>query len=293
MKSLTDGTDFRDNNIIINGRGFIISETFSNPIDLFTFTSETLRNGVHKFMIVGIDDVQNYTIADPVFVEVDGYPLAPLALAISDYDDDTKIVTLTWRHSNDYRIASYNVYHNGGSGAIDYDTIIDTIDYPTRTWVSDALGDGVWYFGVRSINSSGIEEKNIVRVAQRIPLSGVPGSPGPPRGATSIVLHNISIGKVKINFVYVYGTQADGFYVYHDNGTGTIDFDTPTYTMSRSNTIYQSYLTPRLLFSENKVFKFAVRAYNTYGTDGNTDEYSIIVDGIRPARIRTIQGTSI
>jgi len=293
MKSLTSGVSFRSDNIIVNGRKFVVSETFNDSMELFAFTSETLRNGIHRFMIVGVDDVHNYTIADPVFVEINGYPLAPLALMISDYDDDTKIVTLTWRHSSDYRIASYNIYYNGGSGAIDYDTIIDTVSYPDRTWISDALGDGTWYFGVRAVNSSGIEEKNIMRVAQRIPLSNVPGAPGPPRGATSIVLHNISVGKVKINFVYVYGTQANGFYVYHDSGSGTIDFNTPTYVMSRSNTIHQSYLTPRLLFSENKTFKFAVRAYNDYGTDGNINEYSIVVDGIRPARIKSVQGTSI
>ena len=294
MKSLTDGTPFRSNNVIVNGRALVLSDTFSNPIDLFVFTSQTLRNGIHRFVIVGVDDVQNYTIADPVFVDIDGYPLAPLALRVSAYDDVSKIVGLTWRHPGDYHIAGYNVYHNSGSGAIDYNTIIDTISYPNLTWASEALGDGIWYFGVRSINNNSIEEKNIVRVAQRIPLAGAPGTTGgPPLAARNIALRNISIGKIKINFTYVYGVQADGFYIYHDNGSGTIDFDTPTYTMSRGSTIYQSYLTPKLLSAENKTFKFAVRAYNTYGTDGNTNEYSIVVDGVRPDRIKSIQGTSI
>jgi len=294
MKSLTDGTPFRSNNVIVNGRALVLSDTFSNPIDSFIFISQTLRNGIHKFMIVGVDDVQNYTIADPVFVEIDGYPLAPLSLRVSVYDDVNRTVTLTWLHPSDYNIAGYNVYHNGGSGAIDYNTIIDTISYPNLTWTSDALGDGIWYFGVRSISGNDIEEKNIARVARRIPLVGTPGTVGgPPLAARNVVLQNISIGKVKINFIYVYGTQADGFYIYHDNGSGTIDFDTPTYTISRGGTIYQSYLTPRLLFAENKIFKFGVRAYNTYGTDGNTNEYSIVVDGVRPERIKSIQGTSI
>ena len=76
-------------------------------------------------------------------------------------------ILLSWRGVSAgaaARAASYHVYHNGGAGEVDYDTLIDEV--PARgdawhAWQSEPFADGTTVtFGVRAANAGGTEEQN-------------------------------------------------------------------------------------------------------------------------------------
>jgi hypothetical protein len=76
----------------------------------------------------------------------------------------------------------FNVYHNAGSGAVDYGTIVGTATYIQGKGVyrfeTGALSDGVRYtLAVRAQTAAGAEEKNTVTVSEVAIVTGPPTFP--------------------------------------------------------------------------------------------------------------------
>ncbi len=71
-------------------------------------------------------------------------------------------VRLTWPASSSDDVASYRVYHDGRTGAVDYGAAVGEVDAKpgglareTYSWTSLELDSGAWRFGIRAVDAAG------------------------------------------------------------------------------------------------------------------------------------------
>jgi len=153
---------------------------YSSPIAQASGTywqsEEILSSGVWKFNVRAVDkdgfEETNFhneiTIED---VENLGYPQPPSNLTATPISNGR--IELSWDSSLSNDVKQYNIYHDAGSGSINYDEPFASVesvqDYIGRLrymFVTPPLQHGVLYtFGVRAENIAGSEEKNTGVVA--------------------------------------------------------------------------------------------------------------------------------
>ena len=64
-----------------------------------------------------------------------------------------------------------------------------------------------------------------------------------------------------------------GFYVYHNNGVGPVDYDTVQATLATSATVWTS-----AALSYPATWRFGLRAYNTTGEEKNVNRVELVLD---------------
>lgn len=278
---------FRDALVIFpKKKGNIVFLTTYNNIYLkYEAVTIPLANGTYKVRVTTLDNLENESSYIEGTVAVSFFVLAPVDLEASVSNND---VTLEWAHSVNGAPDNYRIYGNGGSGEdIDRTTPIATIAGNLLTYTFTVV-DGDWKFVVESIEA-GQESVNLYAAYATVPVENqVPDSPGvsneSPYSVVGINLSNVSVGKVKISFLWLYGSSAASFRVYHDSGTGTIDYNTPAFTFTRQDSDTQEYTTTQLhSLDEDVTYKFVVRAVTSFGVeDKNTDSAEITIDGVAP-----------
>jgi len=292
---------FRDDLIVFgkrNGHSVFLT-TFNNIFYQYEVISIPLSNGTYKIKVVSVDDLKNENTGSEGTQIIDFFPLPPKNLEVSLSGND---VTLSWEHSVDGAPDFYVIYGNNGSGLIDKSAAIAAISGSLLTYTFTVV-DGQWIFVVES-KKNGVESDTLEIVTITVPVTaaeppkpGLPGTSGPNApdiglfAVTGLVLENISVGEVKINFYWFFGSVAASFNIYHDDATGTIDYSVPKFSFSRLNGFIQNYTTSQLHSSDtNKTYKFVVRAVSQDGVEEkNTDEYEIDVDGVAPDNVADLQ----
>lgn len=269
------------NSLLVIGRNpnlIFLNSTFNNPFWMYKVISIPVANGTYKIKICSKDDLDNMNTGVEGSVVVSYFVLPPKNVAVTSSGNT---ITLTWEESTDGEPDSYVIYSNNGSGNVNKVTPLDTVLGSVLTY-SKLVANGSWKFIVEA-KKNGVESDTRNVVSVDIPLP-VPPKPGIPKGVTGLCLERISIGKVKVSFIWPYGTSASSFNIYHDDGTGTISYTSPKFTFSRQSTLVQAYTTTKLhSLDENIQYKFVVRAVNSDGVEEtNTDEYLIEVDGVAP-----------
>jgi len=256
-----------------------LHSSFNNPFKTYELISTPMANGTYKIKIRSEDDLNNLNTGIEGTVIVAYYVLPPKEVTITS---SVNLITLNWSHSADGVPDNYVIYSNNGSGNIDRTTPLATIGGSLLTY-SDTFVDGTWKFVVEAKKNS-ITSNSMNMVEITIPFA-IPPKPGIPYATTGLILERVSIGKVKLSFLWPHGIMASTFNIYHDEGTGTIDYSAPKFTMARQGTVIQTYTTSQLhSLDENINYKFAVRAENSDGVEEtNTDEYLIEVDGVAPS----------
>lgn len=256
-----------------------------------TWKSDALTDGTYKFAVRAVDDATNEeTNVTSTSVTISTYPLAPTDLEYT-FNDTTDKVTLTWTASASADIASYRIYSNGGSGYIDYDTVVATVSHPTVTWTSGAISSsGIYNYGVRAVDSGNKEEFNTdVIVSVDIigpPITEQPDVPNEPTGLTAT-----ATGGGKITVAWVYNDREEDatptkFNVYYDNGTGNVDYNTPLTSVNYSTGTQDgrhlafSYLTAAL--TDTTTYIFGVRSSTATDEEDNTTTVSATADASAP-----------
>ena len=93
-------------------------------------------------------------------------------------------VALRWPGSLADDVNAYRLYANGGSGEVDYDTVVAEV--PARSgsvklaelsWTSGQLADGLWRFGVRTVDAAGNVSESPVRQTDLIAVASLPLPP--------------------------------------------------------------------------------------------------------------------
>ncbi|KKL47309.1 hypothetical protein LCGC14_2336850 [marine sediment metagenome] len=241
-----------------------------------SWKSDALSDGTWKWSVRAVDNATNIeTNVVTVSVVIDTYPLAVSNLDFT-FDDGTDKVTLTWDASPSADIDKYNIYGNGGSGFISYDTPLAVISSPTVTWLSPAIvAAGTYNYGVRAEDTGGKEEFNSdITVTVKIkdtPIEEVPTLPNAPIGLTATP---VAAGKIQLDWLYDITNQEvvpSVYSVYYDNNTGVVDYVTPLDTVLHSaagnNGRYLTFTFTTAALGDGLSYKFGVRAQSAAGNE--------------------------
>jgi hypothetical protein len=273
---------------------FFNNGSLENPLDKFKIITKPLYSGTYKYKINSLDNLDNVNTGTEKSIAITNRPYYVSSLSYTLSGND---VTLTWiAPVNGSTPTSYKVYGNGGSGyEIDRSTILDTVVGLTSTIT---VADGDWIFVVETVSNT-LETihydvvKMTVPVDETVPIIPVavvdeeePVQEETELQLVNVQLTNVSVGKCKISFYWVYGSEASYFRIYHDEGTGTIDWNNYKFRFARINNLLQTYTTTQISTSESKEYKFGIRSENSYGNiDANTNEYTVNIDGIAPDEV--------
>ena len=288
----------RRNNLLFNS-------IFNNPSVRYNIITVPLENGDYKFKVQSSDNLRNINDGVEATVNMQNRPYYPRNFVISNVSGND--VTFTWGHpQGGLSVDDYNIYGNGGTGGtIDRTTALATVGGGVTTKTLSGLADGNWLFVIESVSGTK-ETVNYWAQAVTLPVEDtVPTIPGtyvdktppykqniPGQMPQNVELSNISVGRCRITFLWVYGNEAKYFRIYHDGGTGTIDWNSYDYQYARQNGVVQSFITPQICtFKEDTTFKIGIRAETEDGViDDNTDEYEVILDGVASRDIDNFNG---
>jgi len=160
---------------------------------------------------------------------------------------------------------NYNVYSNGGSGPIDYTTIVATTS--GLTFETAALAHpGDWRFAVRA-DDGAYEETNLdasVRLALDAAGADVTDLPTAPLGLSA---WPIAGGKIRATWTYSTLKPITGFHVYV--GTTTPDYGTVAATVAYSPAL-RSFQADLSGLADATAYAIGVRAYDAAGEEANT-----------------------
>lgn len=263
--------------------------------------SGELAEGTWKFGVRCVDEAGNEeTNTTTVTVVIDTYPHAVTNLAYS-WDDVLKKVTLTWTGSTSSDVDKYRIYTNGGSGFVDYTTVVAEVSDPTATWTSAAIATpGTYNYGVRAVDTGGKEERNTDRVVS-IELVGTPPSEEPdlPNAPHGLEATAIAGAKVQLDWLYDQEYEEatpDTFNVYYDNGTGTVSYaaplDTVAWSAGSASGRYRAFTWLSGALTDGTTYKFVVRAEASGDEESNTVEVSATADSTTPAAPSSLTGAA-
>lgn len=276
--------NFRDDLIVMSKRSgnTVFLTTFNNIYVTYEIITTPLPNGTYKIKLTSVDNLFNEDSGVQDTVVIDFFPLPPIRVTATLSGND---VTLNWQQNGQSAPDYYIVYGNrGGDSVIDRSTILSSVVGSLLT-TTFTVADGSWNFIVES-SKDGVLSSHTETVHVDVPANTVvPPKPGTgPNAATGISLKNISIGKVELKWLYLFGAQASSFNIYYDNGTGVVDYGTPLANVSRVNSLIQTFTTNQLHFTDDEIeYIFAIRAVSPNSVEEeNEDEYSIVVDGEAP-----------
>ncbi len=279
---INTGEDFRFQKTVFpkrSGQSIFLS-SFDNPLVKYQILTEQLDKGEHLFKIKAFDSLNNVSEETTGSVKVAEYRLAPRFII---HSISGNAITINWEHSVEDAPDNYIIYSNNGSGDIDRTTPLDVISGNDRTYVTTVV-DGSWKLVVEA-RTNNIESFNLFIVETVVPSSAIipPSMVDENQKVPDIAAENVSVGKMKVSFIWIYGNLADRFRIFHDSGTGTVDFNNPI-EFNRQSGFVQSFTTDQIYFDkEDQTFKFVIRSVSPDGVeDGNILEHEVELDGIEP-----------
>lgn len=189
---------------------------------------------------------------------------------------------------------SYHIYANGGSGPVDYSTIIATT--AALTWTSGALAfPGTWKFGVRAFDTvSGLEESNVDAMV-KLSLNGsgadISLTPDAPRAVSA---HASGAGRIVIDWHYALldlTRKPVGFHVYQGTG-GVVSYASPVATVPYGSGV-NSYTAAVSGLTGGTAYTFGVRAYSATGEETNVITATATASTAATATITGLVGSAI
>jgi hypothetical protein len=189
---------------------------------------------------------------------------------------------------------SYHIYGNGGSGPVNYGSILATT--AALTWTSGALAfPNTWKFGVRAFDTvSSLEESNIDALVE-VTLSGagvdITGMPDPPLALSA---HASGAGRIVVDWHHVLldvTRKPTGFHVYQGTG-GTPSYTTPVATVPWGSGI-NFYTRAISGLTGGTAYTFGVRAYNATGEESNATTATATASTAATATVTSLVGSAI
>ncbi|MBI4064301.1 MAG: hypothetical protein HY401_08395 [Elusimicrobia bacterium] len=110
-------------------------------------------------MARGSDPAQTPVLQDITISYLPSLSLIPSNLRAAPLEG--RKIKLDWDPSASTYTASYNIYYDSGTGAVNYADLLSSVSHPTTSYVTNPLTAGVTYrFGIRAQDLLGLEEKN-------------------------------------------------------------------------------------------------------------------------------------
>lgn len=295
-------TRFRLEDLFLGKRNNLVflNNSLNNPFYEYQIISIPVEGGTYNFKIKSLDDLFNINNGQEEAVVLSDILWRPIDFVISSIDGND--VTFTWSPPEGGSTPlGYKIYGNDGSGhLINRVTSLGTVSYGTNT-VEITVADGNWLFVIESYDAS-YETLNYYSVFHTIPVEDavpqIPNEPGddtifeiqPEYQMHNVQLRNVSVGKCGISFIWLQGNDASHFRIYHNNGSGSVDFVTYAFRYARQNSWYQEFVTDQLeTADENVEWKFGIRAESPNGVvDSNEVEYTVELDGEAPDEVESM-----
>ena len=257
----------------------------------YEYMDGPLEDGTYVYKLVSEDDQGDSTFDEETAI-VSTVPNAPTNIAGS-WNPTTHVLTISWTASDSADIDHYAIRHNGGSGFVRLDDTPEDTE-ATTSWTIDLTGlTGDYEFLIRAVDADGNENADI---SQMIAISVVAGiAQGRPADPDAVKVEPIAGGKARLSFTYapsketgfVAGGVAKEARIFWDNGTGTMDWNTPLDTLLMDNPTALARWSWDSGVLTNGTYLFGVRIATDTGGGGtetqNTDEYEVTTNDDVPA----------
>lgn len=288
-KILYKGGDFnfRSNTVTLSPCIYLFKNMLLNAWRNFRVITEQLSTGTHKFSVRSVDNLGNESDLIEENVTIGTFQNIPRFITW-EYLENYRI-KISWEEPSSGAPDAYRIYSNDGSGEVDKTHIYDTVDGSLKEAEFD-LTAGDWVFVVEALNDN-VESSNMFAAEMTIPRENAtpPNVLNENNLNIAVALQNVSVGKLRVSFPWVYGTWADKFRIYHDNGTGTVDYGNYI-EFDRQDGIVQNFLTEQMYFGkEDRDYLVVVRAVSQYGVEsGDTNTTEITLDGVKPENVSNL-----
>jgi len=299
---LNTDEEFRSGLVVMpkrNGSIVYNSSSYLNPFVYFEVVTKQLPAGTNQFKFRSLDNLGNISEEVVCPTDIANFTLPPRFLEASIVGST---VTLSWTHSIQGAPDRYAIYATDNVAQ----NIVRSTEYNglstdgTSTSITFNLPDGTYNFTVDAIRNN-IKSFNYVTIRIVAPSANDaapriinPTDPSNPDlidiGPLQVFGQNVHLGRLNIQFIWPFGDLAEKFRIYHDSGTGTIDYSNPI-EFDRIQNFIQEFTTPRIAFdAEDKTFKYVVRTVTSSGLeDQNTFENEVTLDGQPPPNVSSIQ----
>ena len=266
---------------------FVTTET----ADDYRYTDGPLEDGSYTYKLVSSDDEGDST-EDEEPVVISAVPLPPTDIE-TEWNPTTHVLTISWIASASSDLDHYAIRHNSGTGAIRLD------DAPEDTtvsvfWTIDLTGLTADYeFLVRAVDGDDNEEQNLREMVRFSVIAGV--AQGFPARPQDVDVYASAGGKVTVAFTYypdnetgegVPGVAVEAR-IFWDNGTGTVDWNTPLDTLAMSNPLEPTVFSWESGGLTDDTYRFGVRVATATAGGGvetdNTDDYPVTTNDDAPA----------
>ena len=296
--------DFRDSVILMpTGDATLLplNSVYANPFVYFEIVTKQLNAGNNQFRIDTIDENSNENIGTPINLVIPTRVLPPRFFTASITGT---IATISWIHSVDGAPERYVLFGTSDTSlAIDRVSEFNGISVDgSQTSMTVELGTpGTYRFIVDSKIGTEFSD-NFITVDITSPASAT----APPRvinqislteidiGQLQIFATNIPTGKLNVQFVWVFGDQAASFNLYHDSGSGSVNFGLP-YNFVRQTSVVQDFTTDQISsHNVDTTFKYVLRAVSADGIeDANTFENEVVLNGSTPPNADSVIATTV
>jgi hypothetical protein len=274
--------DWRDEMVTLGTKPNVVflSGSLSNPNLHYQLITEQLAEGTHKFGIKTYDDLNNISGTQEGSVAIADYRNFPRYI----YGGATgNTIKLTWLLPADGEPDNFLIYSNNGSGDIDRTAPLHVIAGTLENY-EFAVADGNWQFIVEALKD-GVESTNYFKVIVDTPSSSIspPAINDPANSDLSIMAVNANTGKIRVSFIYPYGDVTKYFRLYHDDGTGIINYGSYT-QFAKTSGFLQDFTTEQVYFGvDNATYLFVIRAVSQDDVEEtNTTEHQVELDGVAP-----------
>lgn len=268
------------------------------------FITDELDDGTYEFRVDPCDNAGNcLTSGSTVSVDIDKFPNAPTNLSIDTYTEATDDADFSFTISTTPSVTNHRVYTNGGSGAIDYTSIVATIASPTAVFTLNLPLSGKYLVGIRAFNGT-LEEDN-VDVVVAFELGGGPVDLLDPQPNTPTSFVVIPAAAATFNFFTNYepfeelGVATVINFYRNDGLGGAVDFSTiiatgtvPVHSVNSFAVFRIEATSPGLV--DTNTYIFACKSATAAARESEASlESSAVADATAPSDIAGLTGTAV
>lgn len=261
------------------------------------YITEALENGTYVFRIAPVDIAGNqFTSGATETIVISRYPNPPSDLALADFVSETGQAEFTFSKSDTVNVTGYVIYHNAGSGYIDYETTIITIAADQTSFSLPGLTTGNWKIALRAINANYEEDNVDVFVEFKLGGSPVDLFDEQPNAPLALVVRPAANGTFDLYCTYdAYEElgKATNINFYADNGLGgVIENLVATTTVgehTRADMAFFEITTTSSALVHGRTYNFLARAVTENGQESEDSNIAIgVADAIPPSDISNL-----